>query len=269
MIGVEGLALLHIVPRLEVLAEPVILGRRVDDLADALAGQSSRDGADHGDHGGTDGAGDGTDRQPAGGPADGGADARLDRVRARLVGDGIGLRLPLGGRSAVFSGSFLLAMLDTPETDLHSSLRSAGPRPAARVASVPGTSASRLPTAPEYAEEPRIPPLRTPLFERSAVLTPWRPLPIAASTRRPHESPEDRPAPAGAVNRRPVRQPLAGIGEPCCRATAPAARGPGPSPDSGRRPGAARRSVGAGGAGVEPARLVARPHSRRVPSPVG
>ena len=102
---------------------------------------------------------DRADRQAAGGPADGGADAGLDRMRARLVGDGSALRRPLGGRSADFSGSFLVAMSRTPETALLSPSARRRPRPAARVASVPGTSASRLPTAPHDAQKRRFSPI--------------------------------------------------------------------------------------------------------------
>src|SRR5262249_36501189 len=96
VVGLVRLALLHVRARLEVLAEPAVFGRRVDDLADALAGKASRDGTDRGTHGGTDRARDRSGCQAAGGPADGGPDARLDRMRAWLVSDRIGVTAPPG-----------------------------------------------------------------------------------------------------------------------------------------------------------------------------
>src|SRR5262249_9791024 len=148
-----------------------------------------------------------------------------------------------------FSGTFLLVMWRTPETALLCFLRSARPCPAVRVTSVAATSASRLPTGPEYSRDPGIPLIQSRLSEIPPVA---KPLPPFGQRLGPRTWPPvfgDRAIPARGS------EPTFRLGSVLLRSG---------SPDAARRVRACgarlhRRNAGAEGAGVEPARLAARP----------
>src|SRR5262245_40730803 len=77
----ESLAVLNIRARLKMLSQPGILGRRIDHLADALAGVSPHDPTNHRTNCGADRAGERAGSRAAGSAYGRSADAGFNRVR--------------------------------------------------------------------------------------------------------------------------------------------------------------------------------------------